>query len=283
MLALQLEHRGIINSVQTPLTIYLSSTAINNDSTPLNTSYSTFAYDALGHSDTLLSSIDFPTKYNSENQHQNARSKSDSDLPNLPSTSQKKAFVRLEDVLLRKSLSKSRTLNLGKIQSVLVKNAQDHAISKDENVPRTGTLYSKGIATALVTRTNVSVSTAGNSVSTMSPGSNTSTTTSRTIVSTMATGSVSTMSTGSSNSTTTPHPLTPEGCPWNYDWCYNTPVIYLAQYLCASSFVSAGYPLCQVFSYIIFSKLLGPAPQVNPPFMFWYVCTILYEFRLAHV
>lgn len=61
------------------------------------------------------------------------------------------------------------------------------------------------------------------------------------------------------------------GCPYYYDWCMYTPVIYLWQFLLGTFFVAVGYPTCSVMSYAIYSKILGPKPQVSG---FYY--TLLY-------
>ena len=52
------------------------------------------------------------------------------------------------------------------------------------------------------------------------------------------------------------------GCPYYYDWCFNTPAILLWQFLLGTFFVAVGYPVCNVMSYTIYSKILGPKPQV---------------------
>lgn len=61
---------------------------------------------------------------------------------------------------------------------------------------------------------------------------------------------------------------TPEGCPWNYAWCSYVPVIHLAQYFGATVLISIGYPMCNMLSYTIYSKVLGPRPQVIPYFYY---------------
>ena len=52
------------------------------------------------------------------------------------------------------------------------------------------------------------------------------------------------------------------GCPYYYSWCFNTPAILLWQFLLGTFFVAVGYPVCNVMSYAIYSKMLGPKPQV---------------------
>ena len=70
------------------------------------------------------------------------------------------------------------------------------------------------------------------------------------------------------NITTTAHSVensTAEavGCPYYYDWCFDTPSILLWQFLLGTFFIAVGYPTCNVMSYAIYSKILGPKPQVS--------------------
>lgn len=51
------------------------------------------------------------------------------------------------------------------------------------------------------------------------------------------------------------------GCPYYYDWCEYTPVVFLWQFLLGTFFVAVGYPTCNVMSYTIYSKILGPKHQ----------------------
>ncbi|XP_069487203.1 major facilitator superfamily domain-containing protein 8 [Ambystoma mexicanum] len=53
----------------------------------------------------------------------------------------------------------------------------------------------------------------------------------------------------------------PTGCPAIQSWCQYTPVIHLAQYLSADILIGMGYPVCNVMSYTLYSKILGPKPQ----------------------
>ncbi|XP_012943228.1 major facilitator superfamily domain-containing protein 8 [Aplysia californica] len=90
------------------------------------------------------------------------------------------------------------------------------------------------------------------------------TTTSSHTTATTAFTSGSTFSTGWQNFTTEASHNTsqsPEGCPWQYEWCRTVPVINFAQYLVGTLFVSIGYPMCNLLSYTIYSKVLGPQPQ----------------------
>uniref|UniRef100_A0A4X2KLM8 Major facilitator superfamily domain containing 8 n=1 Tax=Vombatus ursinus TaxID=29139 RepID=A0A4X2KLM8_VOMUR len=53
----------------------------------------------------------------------------------------------------------------------------------------------------------------------------------------------------------------PTGCPIEQSWCLYTPVIHLAQFLVAAVLIGLGYPTCNVMSYTLYSKILGPKPQ----------------------
>ncbi|XP_036618654.1 major facilitator superfamily domain-containing protein 8 isoform X3 [Trichosurus vulpecula] len=53
----------------------------------------------------------------------------------------------------------------------------------------------------------------------------------------------------------------PTGCPMEQSWCLSTPVIHLAQFLVAAILIGMGYPACNVMSYTLYSKILGPKPQ----------------------
>ncbi|KAI9531418.1 Major facilitator super domain-containing protein 8, partial [Dissostichus eleginoides] len=53
----------------------------------------------------------------------------------------------------------------------------------------------------------------------------------------------------------------PVGCPYQQTWCQYTPVIHLAQYISADVLIGVGYPACNVMSYTLYSKILGPRPQ----------------------
>lgn len=46
-------------------------------------------------------------------------------------------------------------------------------------------------------------------------------------------------------------------------WCQFTPVIHLAQLLVSAVLIGGGYPACNVMVYTLYSKILGPAPQVG--------------------
>lgn len=56
--------------------------------------------------------------------------------------------------------------------------------------------------------------------------------------------------------------LEPTGCPYDQTWCQYTPAIHLAQYLSSDILIGVGYPACNVMSYTLYSKILGPKPQV---------------------
>ncbi|KAM9833612.1 major facilitator superfamily domain-containing protein 8 [Syngnathus typhle] len=53
----------------------------------------------------------------------------------------------------------------------------------------------------------------------------------------------------------------PTGCPYDQTWCQYTPAIYLAQYISSDFLIGVGYPACNVMSYTLYSKILGPKPQ----------------------
>lgn len=53
----------------------------------------------------------------------------------------------------------------------------------------------------------------------------------------------------------------PTGCPADQTWCLYTPAIYLAQYISSDFLIGVGYPACNVMSYTLYSKILGPKPQ----------------------
>ncbi|XP_071758743.2 major facilitator superfamily domain-containing protein 8 isoform X1 [Centroberyx gerrardi] len=55
--------------------------------------------------------------------------------------------------------------------------------------------------------------------------------------------------------------LEPTGCPPEQTWCQYTPAIHLAQYITSDTLIGVGYPACNVMSYTLYSKILGPKPQ----------------------
>lgn len=57
--------------------------------------------------------------------------------------------------------------------------------------------------------------------------------------------------------------LEPTGCPYEQTWCQYTPVIHIAQYISSDILIGVGYPACNVMSYTLYSKILGPKPQVR--------------------
>ncbi|CAH2300923.1 major facilitator superfamily domain-containing 8 [Pelobates cultripes] len=57
------------------------------------------------------------------------------------------------------------------------------------------------------------------------------------------------------------HTVEPTGCPPVQSWCFYTPVIHLAQYLTSDILIGIGYPTCNVMSYTLYSKIIGPKPQ----------------------
>uniref|UniRef100_A0A8C9ADC9 Major facilitator superfamily domain containing 8 n=1 Tax=Prolemur simus TaxID=1328070 RepID=A0A8C9ADC9_PROSS len=57
------------------------------------------------------------------------------------------------------------------------------------------------------------------------------------------------------------HNERPTGCPIEQAWCLYTPVIHLAQFLTSAVLIGIGYPVCNLMSYTLYSKILGPKPQ----------------------
>lgn len=53
----------------------------------------------------------------------------------------------------------------------------------------------------------------------------------------------------------------PTGCPFEQTWCQYTPVIHIAQFITSDILIGVGYPTCNVMSYTLYSKILGPKPQ----------------------
>lgn len=53
----------------------------------------------------------------------------------------------------------------------------------------------------------------------------------------------------------------PAGCPIEQTWCQYTPAIHIAQYITSDLLIGMGYPTCNVMSYTLYSKILGPKPQ----------------------
>ncbi|XP_048453878.1 major facilitator superfamily domain-containing protein 8 isoform X2 [Rhincodon typus] len=51
------------------------------------------------------------------------------------------------------------------------------------------------------------------------------------------------------------------GCPVQQVWCQHIPIIHLAQYILSAVLIGMGYPVCNVMTYTLYSKLLGPKPQ----------------------
>ncbi|XP_017393155.1 major facilitator superfamily domain-containing protein 8 isoform X2 [Cebus imitator] len=57
------------------------------------------------------------------------------------------------------------------------------------------------------------------------------------------------------------HNERPTGCSIEQAWCLYTPVIHLAQFLTSVVLIGIGYPVCNLMSYTLYSKILGPKPQ----------------------
>lgn len=52
------------------------------------------------------------------------------------------------------------------------------------------------------------------------------------------------------------------GCPDSYKWCSYTPIVTFAQFVMGCLLICIGYPTCNVMTYTLYSKILGPKPQV---------------------
>ncbi|XP_033615804.1 major facilitator superfamily domain-containing protein 8 isoform X6 [Fukomys damarensis] len=57
------------------------------------------------------------------------------------------------------------------------------------------------------------------------------------------------------------HNKLPTGCPIEQAWCLYTPVIHMAQFFTSAVLIGMGYSACNVMSYTLYSKILGPEPQ----------------------
>ena len=53
------------------------------------------------------------------------------------------------------------------------------------------------------------------------------------------------------------------GCPIEYDWCHNTPQMHISQLILGMLCLSVGYPLVMVLTTSMYSKIIGPRPQVS--------------------
>ncbi|CAF0817949.1 unnamed protein product [Brachionus calyciflorus] len=83
-------------------------------------------------------------------------------------------------------------------------------------------------------------------------------------IQTMEPGTKNATTPSSFNSTTSTSVTTgqaPAGCPLEYDWCFNTPIVRFFQFLLGFAFLVTGYSIANVMSFAIYSKLLGPKPQ----------------------
>ena len=57
------------------------------------------------------------------------------------------------------------------------------------------------------------------------------------------------------------HTVEAVGCPEVYKWCAYTPIVSFPQFLIGTLLIVIGYPTCNVMSYTLYSKILGPKPQ----------------------
>ena len=52
------------------------------------------------------------------------------------------------------------------------------------------------------------------------------------------------------------------GCPYQYEWCRNTPQLAFPQLISAATLVAIGYPLAAVILSALYSQVIGPFAQV---------------------
>jgi len=53
------------------------------------------------------------------------------------------------------------------------------------------------------------------------------------------------------------------GCPPSQEWCTYTPVVTVPQFILGYILTAMGYPIGVTLIQTIFSKILGPRPQVR--------------------
>ena len=53
------------------------------------------------------------------------------------------------------------------------------------------------------------------------------------------------------------------GCPYDKSWCRDTPKLHFAQFLTAATLVGIGHPFVAVLLTTLYSKVIGPFPQVK--------------------
>ncbi|XP_076117652.1 major facilitator superfamily domain-containing protein 8-like isoform X2 [Mytilus galloprovincialis] len=67
------------------------------------------------------------------------------------------------------------------------------------------------------------------------------------------------LTTAKSNNSDSGHEST--GCPDTYKWCSYTPIVTFPQFIFGTLMIVIGYPTCNVMTYTLYSKILGPKPQ----------------------
>lgn len=73
------------------------------------------------------------------------------------------------------------------------------------------------------------------------------------------------LTTAKSNNSDSGHEST--GCPDTYKWCSYTPIVTFPQFIFGTLMIVIGYPTCNVMTYTLYSKILGPKPQVTFKFL----------------
>lgn len=65
------------------------------------------------------------------------------------------------------------------------------------------------------------------------------------------------------------------GCPLSQPWCEYTPALTVTQFLLSYICASIGYPLGVTLIQTLFSKVLGPRPQVNIKNIYLFILTYI--------
>ena len=68
------------------------------------------------------------------------------------------------------------------------------------------------------------------------------------------------------------------GCPSNYHWCHTSPKLPFPQLITGILLINTGYPLTVVMINVLYSKVIGPFPQVSFS-LIHYFCKYLFFFQ----
>ena len=73
------------------------------------------------------------------------------------------------------------------------------------------------------------------------------------------------------------------GCPSIQTWCYYIPAMTISQFLLGYALTAIGYPIGVTLIQTIFSKILGPRPQVSVKLYFnSFLFIDLYQLEFCH-